>query len=212
MNKGKTHTYFSWAAINAWVPPMYNASAAAIPVPRYSYANETASPPPLAPHDPYQTWQDIHVGKGRSWVRPDFVVKVDDDAFVILAEMEARLRYELYNKPDSKDLPLTTNATSTGTSLLEPVPVPVPVSEADPLVYWGYLVTNRLHQFMAGEVYALSWSLVNWVATEPSVKGITKGKEDKQTAKWMRMHPNASDIRWTSDRCWIYDHPRSGTV
>ncbi|KAM6498094.1 glycosyltransferase family 31 protein [Amanita muscaria] len=199
MNKGKSHTYFSWAAINAWVPP----SAAALPVPRYSYVNETASPPPLASHDPYQTWQDIHVGKSRSWVRPDFVVKVDDDAFVILAELEARLRHELYNKPDSKDRPLTTNTAST--------PVPV-LSEADPLVYWGYLVTNRLHQFMAGEMYALSWSLVDWVANEPSIKGITKGKEDKQTSKWMRMHPNASDIRWTSDRCWIYDHPRSGTV
>jgi len=65
---------------------------------------------------------------------------------------------------------------------------------------------------MAGELYALSWSLVDWVAKDTIVKGMTKGAEDKQTAKWMRLHPYASDIRWTNERCWIYDHPRAGTV
>jgi len=73
----------------------------------------------------------------------------------------------------------------------------------------GYLVKNR---FMAGELYALSWSLVDWVSKDPVVKGMTKGAEDKQTAKWMRLHPRASEIRWTNERCWIYDHPRAGTV
>jgi hypothetical protein len=29
-------------------------------------------------------------------VRPDFVVKVDDDSFVVLAELEARLRIALH--------------------------------------------------------------------------------------------------------------------
>jgi hypothetical protein len=82
----------------------------------------------------------------------------------------------------------------------------------DPLIYWGYLVTNRLHKFMAGELYALTWSLVDWVAKDPSIKGLTRGAEDKQTAKWMKLHPLASEIRWVSERCWIYDHPRSGTV
>jgi len=82
----------------------------------------------------------------------------------------------------------------------------------DPLIYWGYLVTNRLHKFMAGELYALSWSLVEWVAKDTSVKGLTKGAEDKQTAKWMKMHPRASELRWAGERCWIYDHPRAGTV
>jgi hypothetical protein len=28
----------------------------------------------------------------------------------------------------------------------------------------------------------------------------------------MRLHPNASEVRWISERCWMYDHPRSGTV
>lgn len=26
------------------------------------------------------------------------------------------------------------------------------------------------------------------------------------------MHPRALDVRWRSERCWIYDHPRAGTV
>jgi hypothetical protein len=65
---------------------------------------------------------------------------------------------------------------------------------------------------MAGELYALSWSLADWVANDPIVKSMTKGAEDKQTAKWMTLHPQASEVRWTNERCWIYDHPRAGTV
>ncbi|KAK2461930.1 hypothetical protein APHAL10511_006393 [Amanita phalloides] len=205
MNSGKSYTYFSWAAIDAWVPPVYNSSTTDPSLLRFSYSNDTASPSPLAPHDPYLAWRDIHHGNARSWVRPDYIVKVDDDSFVMLAELEARLRFELYNRP--KVLPNTTLPTPISTqsgALRRP--------EEDPLIYWGYLVTNRLHQFMAGELYALSWSLVSWVATESTIKGLIRGAEDKQTAKWMRIHPNASSIRWTSERCWIYDHPRSGTV
>lgn len=26
------------------------------------------------------------------------------------------------------------------------------------------------------------------------------------------MHPRATDVRWRSEHCWIYDHPRAGTV
>ncbi len=26
------------------------------------------------------------------------------------------------------------------------------------------------------------------------------------------MHPRANEVRWRSERCWIYDHPRAGTV
>jgi len=70
-------------------------------------------------------------------------------------------------------------------------------------------VKNR---FMAGELYALSWSLTDWVANDTNVRSLTKGAEDKQTAKWMSMHPRASEVRWTNERCWIYDHPRAGTV
>jgi hypothetical protein len=89
------------------------------------------------------------------------------------------------------------------------LPVPSAQPARDPLIYWGYLVKRR---FMAGEMYALSWSLVDWVSKEPAVRGLVNGAEDKQTAKWMRLHPRAAQVRWVAERCWIYDHPRSGTV
>ncbi len=79
----------------------------------------------------------------------------------------------------------------------------------DPLVFWGYLIKNR---FMGGEMYALSFALVDWVANDPVVNTMTHGAEDKQTSKWIRMHPRADQVRWASERCWIYDHPRAGTV
>lgn len=227
MNDGKSHTYFSWASINAWVPPVYVKSA--VPPPIFSYSNASKLPLPLASHDPSYAWQDLSSPVPQPWVRPDFVVKVDDDAFVMLAELEARLRLEMHAKP-----PPTTTPTSpyrpiyrrSEASASHSPNIPrhngsyrklfnIPSTsfqEQDPLIYWGYLVTNRLHRFMAGELYALSWSLVDWVARDPSVKDLAWGAEDKQTAKWMKMHPQADKIRWVSERCWIYDHPRAGTV
>lgn len=65
---------------------------------------------------------------------------------------------------------------------------------------------------MAGELYAISSSLVEYIATTPSVRAQVQGKEDKVTARWIRQHPQASEVRWRSERCWIYDHPRAGTV
>lgn len=224
MNEGKTHTFFSWASINAWVPPVYVNST--VPPPRFTYSNFTSSPPALAPHDPYMAWHDIASSNPKSWVRPDYVVKVDDDSFIMLAELEARLRLELHTKFQDKrqTSPVRTASVIAGgvTTIIvdanaNPNPLaglrmPTQLTDSDPLIYWGYLVTNKYHQFMAGELYALSWTLVDWVAKDPTVKGMTKGAEDKQTAKWMRIHPRASEIRWTNERCWIYDHPRSGTV
>lgn len=227
MNGGKTHTFFSWASINAWVPPIYT-NYTVLP-PQFSYSNITTSPPPLAPHDSFHAWQDRHSGKLKSWVRPDFVVKVDDDSFVMLAELESRLRLELHAKPRFHHGPSAAFSSTPRTEMtsmsvhtdnltvtpgeLRHLHVLTSVANAqDPLIYWGYLVTNRLHKFMAGELYALTWSLVDWVAKDPSIKGLTRGAEDKQTAKWMKLHPLASEIRWVSERCWIYDHPRSGTV
>ena len=102
--------------------------------------------------------------------------------------------------------------TNNGPNAMASSRTPTQLTDSDPLIYWGYLVTNRHHQFMAGELYALSWTLVDWVAKDPTVKSMTKGAEDKQTAKWMRIHPRNKEIRWASERCWIYDHPRSGTV
>jgi hypothetical protein len=66
--------------------------------------------------------------------------------------------------------------------------------------------------FMAGECYALSADLVDYVARYPTILGHVNGAEDKQVAKWMRLHPNATAINWVTERCWIYDHPKAGTT
>lgn len=245
MNSGKTHAFFTWASTEAWVPPLpdnYNRTLS----PNFSYTNVTANHTiPLAKHDPVHVRRELAMtGQQKPWVRPDFVVKVDDDSFVMLAELEARLRVELHTRtrnslngdtlvsrhpdPDTElphsEMPEPDVHKSSSTSAhvinstavvhQEPrAPVPhvfsTPSPHDDPLIYWGYLVKN---QFMAGELYALSWSLSEWVSRDPVVKGMTKGKEDKQVAKWMRVHPRASEVRWKSERCWIYDHPRAGTV
>ena len=65
---------------------------------------------------------------------------------------------------------------------------------------------------MAGEAYGLSMDLVNYIATSPRVRSITRGKEDKLVSKWMKMHPQATEIKWVTEKCWIYDHPKAGTV
>ncbi len=238
MNAGKTHTFFSWSAINAFVPPIFKPSAT--PALEFSYVNSTSPPPELAPHDPQIARTDALSEKPKPWVRPDFVLKVDDDAFLMLAELEARLRLELHQWPkkktknhhkkvsslDSRDSPITDKAATISRSssslwstnwnydpYVEALRSRIPrLDFDDPLIYWGYLVTNRLHTFMAGEIYGLSWGLIEWVSRDETVRTMRRGKEDKQTSKWIRLHPRASEVRWVSERCWVYDHPRSGTV
>ncbi|KAI0052870.1 glycosyltransferase family 31 protein [Auriscalpium vulgare] len=237
MNGGKTYTFFTWAAQMAWVPPLYFNTQT--PLPQHSYSNHTNMPPRLAAHDPPHTWADLASEDPLDWVRPDFVVKADDDSFVMLAELEARLRVALHKpvgnstayfadqdlevvRRDRADASATTIDVPDGspsTTYQSPAPQETPSlvrsrpSSAslfnDPLIYWGYLVK---HRFMAGEMYGLSWSIVDWIANDPVVKTMTRGAEDKQTAKWMRIHPRAEEVRWTSEHCYIYDHPRSGTV
>jgi len=150
---------------------------------------------------------------------PDFITKVDDDTFVMLAELESRMRLELHAKGQSP-YGFSEDITSVTAEALNPhlptslqsgvdmMPTQAGMVQ-DPLVYWGYLVKDH---FMGGELYALSWSLVTWVSKDTIVKGLTKGAEDKQTAKWMALHPQATEIRWVGERCWMYDHPRAGTV
>ncbi|CAE6437474.1 unnamed protein product [Rhizoctonia solani] len=154
MNDGKSFRYFEWAYHHALVPP-----PAGLP----ELNNRTVV---LAPHDPTTT--------NRGWVQPDYVLKVDDDSFVMLGEIEARLRVT----PRS-------------------------------MTYWGYVVKKR---FMGGESYALSFDLVQYIATSPLVRSQIKGEEDQVTARWMKSHPRANDIIWWSERCLIYDHPKAGTV
>ncbi|CAE7182361.1 unnamed protein product [Rhizoctonia solani] len=170
MNEGKTHAYFSWAYQRALVPPPLSGQNA-------SNVNITDTQTMFPRHDPSsRAFSD--------WVKPDYVVKADDDSFVMLAELEARLRVEHYKA--------RTEAPTW-----------------DPLVYWGYLIKDY---FMGGELYALSWPLVSFVATSEVVKTMTIGYEDQQVAKWIGTHPHASRVRWASERCWIYNHPKSGNV
>lgn len=65
---------------------------------------------------------------------------------------------------------------------------------------------------MAGEAYGMSMDLVNFIATSPRVQQVTRGKEDKLVSRWMRMHPQATAITWITEKCWMYDHPKAGTV
>ena len=243
MNRGKTHAFFSWASNHSWVPPLYFDDFTQVPT-NLTYLNVTNPAPSLANHDPLPAHRDqMFNSPPKPWVRPDFVVKADDDSFVMLAELEARLRVELHKDPlppppppQSKiaqpqvqprgdhdeahvldynqiasyfDFSLPSYMTRSPPTLAAVPNVPEEPPSPDPLVFWGYLVKNR---FMAGELYALSFALVEWVANDPVVKSMTRGAEDKQTSKWIRAHPRAEQVRWTSERCWIYDHPRAGTV
>lgn len=65
---------------------------------------------------------------------------------------------------------------------------------------------------MGGECYALSSDLVQYVAASEEVLGHLNGAEDKQVAKWMRLHPKSASINWVTERCWVYDHPKAGTT
>ncbi|WVQ76649.1 hypothetical protein IAR50_006323 [Cryptococcus sp. DSM 104548] len=163
MNSGKTHAFFSWAAENATVPD-------------WQYPNH---PREEGEDDGESDVERERGGKANApiWMgekRPDYVVKADEDAFIMLGELEKRLRVA----PRSK-------------------------------AFWGYLVKN---QFMAGECYALTYDLVQYIAASTALKTLTRGKEDKLVAKWMNMHPQREEIVWMTDRCWIYDHPKAGTV
>ncbi|KAG8706979.1 hypothetical protein FRC11_007788 [Ceratobasidium sp. 423] len=150
MNEGKTHAYFSWAYERALVPP-----------PRTGSEVNSTDMTRFPRHDPSpHTLSD--------WVEPDFVVKADDDSFIMLAELEARLRVELYK------------ARTEAPAL-------------DPLVYWGYLIKDY---FMGGELYALSWPLVSFAATSEVVKTMAIGYEDQQVAKWIGTHPDTARVRY----------------
>ena len=65
---------------------------------------------------------------------------------------------------------------------------------------------------MAGECYALSLDLVQYIADTPALRSMTVGKEDKLVSRWMNLHPEKESIVWATDKCWIYDHPKANTV
>lgn len=64
---------------------------------------------------------------------------------------------------------------------------------------------------MAGEAYAFSHDLVQFIASSKEVANSWHSKEDTKMTKWIKMHPRAHEIQWISENCWIYDHPRSWT-
>jgi hypothetical protein len=66
--------------------------------------------------------------------------------------------------------------------------------------------------FMGGECYALSYDLVKYIGSSPALRTFTRGKEDKLVSKWITMHPQREEIMWVTEKCWIYDHPKAGTV
>jgi len=69
MNSGKTHAFFSWAAENATVPQW-----------EYPAIEDGMD----AKSKPAPVW------KGEQ--APQYVVKADDDSFIMLGELERRLR------------------------------------------------------------------------------------------------------------------------
>lgn len=175
MNKGKTHAFFRWANENATVPIYYK--------------------PPTGKRigklGPSGDGQPTTLNLG--FKKADYVVKADDDSFLVLSELERHLRVA------------PRKATYWGCKLSRHV---------SPLCLELTLFVSDLirNLFMGGECYALSSDLVNYVATYMPLEPYTTGAEDKRVAKWMRMHPNASSINWVTERCYVYDHPKAGTT
>lgn len=161
MNQGKTHTFFSWAADNATVPDYEYPSHPRSEASAQEFAAQRAAGEQPAP---------IYRGEKK----PDYIVKADDDSFIMLGELERHLR--------------VTPRTKT---------------------FWGYLVRER---FMAGECYALSRDLAEYIRDTKALRAHVHGKEDKLISKWLRTHPDKEEIMWFSERTWIYDHPKAGTV
>ncbi|TIA85333.1 hypothetical protein E3P99_04024, partial [Wallemia hederae] len=214
MNSGKTYEFLNWASKHAWLPdpatlPTHQISfpsaynnphqnmledlqrvdSQALESEIYAYDQvvkdsvviddgEDTLDLTLGEQEPdaqKQTDRIIKpIGTEMGYKRPDFVVKADDDSFIILGELERHLRI-------------------------------LPKS----LVYWGYLIKNK---FMGGQAYALSFDIVEWIANSEFAKSHRYGREDKITAKWVSNHPEADKIQWVSERCWIYNHPKTHTV
>jgi len=75
MNQGKTHTFFRWANENATVPVYYKQA----PGKKYGALDPSASDSSTERYS-------------LAFKKADYVVKADDDAFLILSELERHLR------------------------------------------------------------------------------------------------------------------------
>lgn len=174
MNSGKTHAFFTWAADYASVPDV-----------EYVLDDSDLLDQTSEALDDVRV-KAVHKGERK----PDYIVKADDDSFIMLGELERRLRVAPRSKAYWGCKFTFTTCANDGTDEID-------------------LVKNS---FMAGEAYGLSMDLVSYIATSPRVRSITRGKEDKLVSKWMRMHPQATEITWVTEKCWIYDHPKASTV
>lgn len=133
----------------------------------FSWAAEHATVPA---YEYPKVGQAIYKGEKR----PAYIAKADDDAFIVLSELERHLR-----------------------------------ASPRKLTHWGYLVNNW---FMAGECYAVSYDLAEYISTSADVAQHVSGKEDKRMSHWLHAHPEREKITWVSEKTWIYDHPRAPTV
>lgn len=256
MNDGKTFAFFDWAFKHALVPPTLHQDDTSTPTaiydgerdniskvkPRHQdgdddqprphgWANAVGKRPP-APHDPLATTGKMFPDTSQ-WVRPDFIVKADDDSFILLAELEARLRV------------LPRNGVYWGCTCFYFAFHGLPLlPDGSLLMHLSSIDPNRASgvDFHAGEAYALSWDLVGHISTfarqhqsrshphdgsppeaeQPSERAVIDrfqnldlniiGREDQVTALWMKHHGKEWGVTWYGEQCWIYDHPKAGTV
>lgn len=78
MNDGKTHAFFSWAAENAIIPRIHSSRLGA----DSGRSDGKYEQVPLPGNQ-----EDVVEMR-----RPDWVMKADDDSFIMLGELERRLR------------------------------------------------------------------------------------------------------------------------
>jgi hypothetical protein len=226
MNSGKTHAFFSWAADHAMVPdwsyPSTGSDAAEdeeAPTPDAHLRagrlqrRSRGQPQNILPSDHHRQLAANTQLEGKSldatapsvrakpWStpvyqgerRPDYIVKADEDSFIVLGELERRLRVS----------PRRLTYYGCKLTLSHPSQRFSNCHSASDLVK---------DLFMAGEGYALSYDLAHFVGKAETFETMTRGAEDKLVARWLRMHPRREEITWVSERCWIYDHPKAGTV
>lgn len=266
MNDGKTFAFFDWSFKHALVPSRPSNLTSLPPIPDSSshdadggYGRRSPRPPrpssasdgslhgwalhnaydrrPPAPHDPVG-----HNGERSAikdgWTRPDFVVKADDDSFIMLAELEARLRV-LDRKGVYWGYPVRAGH------------VDFHAGEAYALSWdlVGHVSTYaHRHERRSGQTtLSLNATLESDVRGKPPllpdlIKSSSRrrasevlrgrkshwhgkgrklfqdlslnivGREDQVTAGWMKDHGEEWGVTWYDERCWVYDGPKAGTV
>lgn len=89
MNRGKTHAFFQWASENATVPVNYRSVTPAETVPG-SAADAYGAVQADAVTMAGKPGEVVKIGVG--FKKADYVVKADDDSFLVLSELERHLR------------------------------------------------------------------------------------------------------------------------